>query len=156
MNIFVLDLDFNKCAQYHADRHCVKMILEGAQLLNNAIQQHNPDFSKIYKVTHKNHPASKWASTNRANFNWLNNLVLALCKEYTYRYGRIHKCQSILEYFATSEFNIPIGELTPFAQCMPEIYRQTNAVEAYREYYRKEKQHIAQWKNRPIPYWWNK
>ena len=33
MNIFYLDHDQKKCAQMHTDRHCVKMILEYAQLL---------------------------------------------------------------------------------------------------------------------------
>ena len=33
MNIFVLDYDTKVCAQMHCDKHCVKMILETAQLL---------------------------------------------------------------------------------------------------------------------------
>ena len=33
MNIFILDYDVKKCAQYHVDKHVVKMILETAQLL---------------------------------------------------------------------------------------------------------------------------
>jgi len=33
MNIFVLDRDVRKCAEYHNDKHVVKMILESAQLL---------------------------------------------------------------------------------------------------------------------------
>lgn len=28
MNIFILDWDVKKCAQYHNDKHVVKMILE--------------------------------------------------------------------------------------------------------------------------------
>jgi len=28
MNIFVLDTDTKKCAQYHNDKHVIKMILE--------------------------------------------------------------------------------------------------------------------------------
>lgn len=28
MNIFVLDNNPKKCAEYHVDKHCVKMILE--------------------------------------------------------------------------------------------------------------------------------
>lgn len=37
MNIFVLDLDITKCAEYHCDKHVVKMILETTQLLNNSL-----------------------------------------------------------------------------------------------------------------------
>ena len=34
MNIFVLDTDITKCAEYHVDRHCVKMITELNQLMS--------------------------------------------------------------------------------------------------------------------------
>lgn len=33
MNIFYLDPDPQKCAQYHCDKHVIKLILETAQLL---------------------------------------------------------------------------------------------------------------------------
>ena len=33
MNIFVLDTDIDKCAEYHVDKHIVKMPLEAAQML---------------------------------------------------------------------------------------------------------------------------
>lgn len=36
MNIFVLSTDVVECAQYHNDKHVVKMILEYAQLLSTA------------------------------------------------------------------------------------------------------------------------
>ena len=36
MNIFLLDLDPVKCAQAHADKHVVKMLLEACQLLYTA------------------------------------------------------------------------------------------------------------------------
>ena len=38
MNIFVLDNDIEKCAQYHCDKHVVKMILESAQMLSAALR----------------------------------------------------------------------------------------------------------------------
>jgi hypothetical protein len=37
VNIFVLDADPQKAAQYHCDKHVVKMVLETAQLLSNCI-----------------------------------------------------------------------------------------------------------------------
>ena len=33
MNIFILDNDIDKCAEYHLDKHIVKMPLESAQML---------------------------------------------------------------------------------------------------------------------------
>ena len=153
MNIFVLDLDPEQCAMYHVDRHVVKMILETTQLLNNAVYRHN-NVIPIYKITHNNHPASIWASKTKSNFIWLNNLGLSLCKEYTYRYGKIHKCQEYLELFSKRDFNLPDGDLTDFVQCMPNEYKAENAVDAYRRYYIGAKQSLAKWTNRTIPYWW--
>ena len=37
MNLFYLDQDLDKCAEYHVDKHIVKMPLEVAQLLCTAI-----------------------------------------------------------------------------------------------------------------------
>ena len=37
MNLFYLDKDLDKCAEYHVDKHIVKMPLEVAQLLCTAI-----------------------------------------------------------------------------------------------------------------------
>ena len=37
MNLFYLDNDLDKCAEYHVDKHVNKMILEAAQLLCTAI-----------------------------------------------------------------------------------------------------------------------
>lgn len=149
-----MDTETVRCAQYHVDKHVVKMILETTQLLNNARIKHNPNASRIYRETHKNHPATIWTAQTRSNFNWLCNLGLALCEEYTYRYGKTHKCQEIITYFDKSDFYLPKGNLTPFAQCMPDIYRCDDAVQAYREYYRKEKADIAKWSKRSIPEWW--
>ena len=37
MNLFYLDKNLDKCAEYHVDKHIVKMPLEVAQLLCTAI-----------------------------------------------------------------------------------------------------------------------
>ena len=36
MNIFYLDFQTDKCAEYHCDKHVTKMIVEYAQLLSTA------------------------------------------------------------------------------------------------------------------------
>ena len=154
MNIFILDTDIELCAKYHCDRHIVKMILETTQLLNNARIKHNPNASHVYKETHKNHPCTLWCSQTDSNFKWLNNLGLELCKEYTKRYNKTHKCESILTYFKEMDFYIPKGDLTPFVQCMPEQYKADDAVTAYRNYYLGEKKSFAKWTNCEVPYWW--
>ena len=158
MNIFVLDTDVTKCAQYHLDKHCVKMILESTQLLNNALIANDSAYVPIYNQTHKNHPASLWAGKSRSNFDWLNKLAIALCTEYTHRYGKTHKCQPMILAFPVSSSRIKIPDLglTPFALCMPDQYKVPDPVESYRNYYRGDKAYIAKWSKRETPEWWNK
>ena len=152
MNIFVLDLNPAKAAQYHNDRHCVKMIVETTQLLSTSIPYLEPGRAGPYKPTHFNHPCAIWTRAGKGNYHWLWKLGLALCKEYTRRYGKIHKCEPYLKALKLSK---PISrEMTPFAQAMPEPYRHRNVIKAYRAYYVGDKRHLAKWTNRPPPPWW--
>ena len=79
MNIFVLDIDHDRRAQYHHDRH-MKLILEAAQMMITTIRvvRGNPGIIngkpyqycldelneetefKTYKATHINHPCTAW------------------------------------------------------------------------------------------------
>ena len=92
MNIFFLHEDPKICAKYHNDSHCVKMILEYAQMMCTAhreldiISKNSLMDVTLYKSTHKNHPSSKWARANAYNYWWLYRLWSNLCNEYTYRY----------------------------------------------------------------------
>ena len=84
MNIFFLDEDPTMSAQYHVDKHVVKMILETAQLLCGVHHATAPDNTYVpYKLSHKNHPCSIWARTSLSNYLYLCELGLELCKEYT-------------------------------------------------------------------------
>lgn len=73
MNIFVLDYTPQKAAEYHCDKHVVKMILESAQILC-AVHHKNGDSNVPYKLTHKNHPCTIWAGESRSNYLWLTQL----------------------------------------------------------------------------------
>jgi hypothetical protein len=113
MNIFVLDNDPRTAAMQHNDKHVVKMILEGAQLLSTAhrildgtetIEQRVTKTGKtrkhkvwklndhrdaiLYQATHMNHPCAVWVRESRSNYQWLVDLTWALCDEYYHRYGR--------------------------------------------------------------------
>ena len=154
MNIFILDENQMLNAQYHCDRHVVKMILEQNQLLTTAHHMTGTN-SKIipYKKTHHNHPCSKWARASLSNYMWLLNSTEELCREYTYRYEKIHKCERILRWCKMNKPNIIDIGLTPFAQAMPAQYKNKNAVLAYRAYYLGEKHHLFSWKRRSVPFW---
>lgn len=126
------------------------MLLETTQLL--CTTAHIRGINDVpYKPTHKNHPARIWVGESSANWNWLCHHGLGIAREYTSRYGKIHKCQVYVQNLLdrTLEIwndNLPYENHTPFVQCMPELYKSDNAVISYRNYFCGEKQHLAQWK----------
>jgi hypothetical protein len=154
MNIFVLDTDTRKAAAYHCDKHVVKMCLEYAQLLsttaNNVLAE-----QVGYKSTHVNHPCSVWTRKSAANVRWLAALLVNLGDEYTKRYDKVHKSVDVGVNAAWRAVkHIPDIGLTPFAQAMPDEYKDKNPVTAYRRYYIMGKNGFATWKNGE-PDWWN-
>lgn len=157
MNIFFLDYDNTKCAKYHCDKHVVKMILETAQLLCGVHHVTAHDTSHVpYKLSHKNHPCSIWTRGCLSNYLYLCDLGLELCKEYTYRYGRRHKSQDVIEWCLTNKPNISDREFTEPPKAMPDEYKVDCVVQSYRNYYIGDKKYFAKWKNREIPEWFLK
>lgn len=172
MNIFVLDNDAATSARMMCDKHVVKMILESCQLLSTAHHVLDGDVllvdtgkrkyktsvctkKNICKATMINHPCTIWTRETRSNYLWLWKHAYALCKEYTRRYNKVH----IMEHMLLNELydppaKISKGKLTPFAQAMPEQYKDSNAVVAYRKYYINEKVRFAKWKFTEEPEWW--
>jgi hypothetical protein len=106
-----------------------------------------------YKLSHKNHPCAIWSRESLSNYLYLCDLGLELCKEYTYRYGKRHKSQDVIEWCVTNKPNICDKEFTEPARAMPNEYKVDSVVESYRNYYIGEKSKIAVWKNREIPEW---
>ena len=152
MNIFYLDPDPVKCAQYQVDRHVVKMAVESTQILCSAYFKTGEDYLSHYKKTHLNHPCCKWAAESLSNWLWLRELGLALCDEYTYRYGKTHKCKSVIESLVVP--SLPDIGFTELPLVMDEIYiTDGGAVDSYRNYYRCGKRGLWSWKRRGIPEW---
>lgn len=151
MNIFFLDENIEKCAAYHCDKHVVKMILETAQLLCSAHWMVGNEAP--YRLTHKNHPCAIWVRQSIYNYNWLLELGFALCAEYNRRYDKVHKTQRVMDWCEKNIPDLPDRNFTIPPQCMPEIYKQSCTVEAYRAYYRGEKKEFAVWKHTLTPTW---
>jgi len=154
MNIFLLDKNLEKCAQYHVNRHVVKMILESAQLLCS-VHHICGELEPPYKLAHKNHPCSIWCRASLTNYLYLCELGLELSKEYTYRYNKHHKSTDVIQWCLNNLPNIPDIGFTPPALAMPDQYKVDDFVQSYRNYYIGEKKGFATWKNREIPYWFN-
>lgn len=147
MNIFVVDIDPVVAARSLHDKHVVKMIVESAQILSTC----HPQGSVKYRHTHYNHPSCVWARESLQNYEWLFAHALALCEEYTYRYGKIHSCQLIIRSLPAPD--LPQIGLTSFAQAMPEEYRMDHPVDAYRNYYLDRKIGQSKWTRRMPPDW---
>jgi hypothetical protein len=175
MNIFFLDKDPVKAAEYHHDKHVVKMILETAQLLSTAhrvldgeqyidkstgrkIKRWKMDSdimeSGLYKATHINHPSNVWARTSKDNYMWLYRLFTNLCAEYTYRYHKIHATDVKLSNLLSSPpNNIKDVGMTVMPQAMPDEYKTEDSVQAYRNYYIGAKKQQSKYTNRDVPSW---
>ena len=134
MNIFAVHSDPIVAAQSLVDKHVIKMILETAQLLStahrlldgteyidksktgrNVKRWRLPDDREtvLYSATHINHPSAVWCRAANNNYNWLYSHFLGLLSEYSYRYGKIHKCQSMVPWLMMPPQNITVGYLTP-------------------------------------------
>ena len=180
MNIFYLDHDVKKCAEMHNDKHCVKMILEYAQLLSTAHRVIDgtigtglsPSGRKkttytlsntlldgiFYSATHVHHPSAVWVRQSSENYIWLANMLLALCEEYTYRYGKTHKverdglCYALLKNVPNAIADSDFTQPTP---AMPDDVKiPGDSIKSYRNYYINNKTHLANWKKRTTPEWY--
>lgn len=131
------------------------MILESAQLLCTAHHiLDNVSDDSFYKATHKNHPCAVWVRKTHTNYEFLYDLFMAYCREYSYRYNKIHLCETkFRKLLKQIPKNIHQGPLTPFALAMPDEFKCDDPVKSYRAYYNANKRHLFGWKDRPVPFW---
>lgn len=167
MNLFILSLNFQECAEFMFDKHVSKILLEAVQMLcttMHLVDPENPihDIVKLYKIAHKNHPVTIWMRTSLANYMWTLDLVEAMHNEWKFRYNhpaeKMHKSYIVATYlrkYAPSIDKFPTIGLTPFALAMPVECKTSDPIESYRIYYQTpEKQKIASWKKRGKPAWY--
>jgi hypothetical protein len=185
MNIFYLSKNAQEAAQFHNDKHVVKMILESAQLLSTAhrvLDGHEVIEKKqvhgslparwrnvkrwklndnrdghIYQSTHVNHPSAVWVRQSIDHYRYQYDLMYYLIGEYKYRYeGRDHKCEGLLHWLLNAPENIPIIPWVDPPQAMPDDCKvEGDSVQAYRNYYAKYKRDFAKWTRRGSPVWWS-
>ena len=111
----------------------------------------------IYKLTHKNHPSAIWARTSKEHYNWLWKLLKELCKEYTHRYGKVHKVEreGLINILYNPPSNITSAEWSDPPPAMPDEYKHPSSIQSYKNYYVGAKASFARWTNRPIPEWFS-
>jgi hypothetical protein len=170
MNIFWLDKNLKKNAEYYVDSHVRKIILEITQLLSNVLHFYN--IKAPYKPTHMDHPLSKWVRENNDNFDLTCEMGLILGDEFQFRFGKKHKCYDIIadiwegdienenediyHFLPQGKFNYWETYNIDFANlclCMPDKYKTNDPIESYRNYYIGEKSHLFKWTKREKPEW---
>jgi len=185
MNIFVLDRDPVRAAQYHCDKHSSKMVVESAQMLSTAhrildgvperrlsksgkthqLYYKLPDTREdlLYLAVHKGHPCTVWSMENAANYNWHYRLFSALCDEYTHRYGKTHKTDTLLrDALKTPPKNIKTSSRDvmsphPLAMGAAPHCKGPDPVESYRSFYKtKQARFNMVWTKRETPAWFKK
>ena len=184
MNIFVLHEDPRIAARMHCDKHVQKMIIEHAQMMASAYYStigisrkkefigREKEIAELFKgwprkkedgsewpysVTHVNHPCTIWTRASIENFNWLLECTDELCHEFFNRWkNNQHSVKWIIEWMKQNPPQLPSKGLTPFAQAMPDCYRSTNPIEAYRKYYAFKTTYMkVVWRKLDNePHWW--
>jgi len=180
MNIFYLDNDPVVAAQMQCDAHVVKMVIESAQMLCTAhrmldgteyfdqtangrkIRRWRLDDIRenvLYKAVHMNHPCTIWTRKNSANYMWHYEHFIALCDEFTYRYGKTHATDAQLRHTLSELPNsIPHAEeiTTPALAIEESCKANRDPVECYRRFYEtKQKRFTMQWSKRQVPEWFH-
>jgi hypothetical protein len=153
MQIFILDLDPEKAALYHNDKHIVKMPIESAQILCTVHHLTSNKDNIPYRKTHIYHPCVKWVMESISNYEWLLSLLNELLKEYTYRYERIHATQKVYEWLLKNKPNLPNKGLTQFVLTMPDKYKTNDPIQSFRNFYIGDKYYFSKYKKRNFPYW---
>ena len=113
-----------------------------------------------YKGGYQHHPCTVWAGDSWKNFDWLTSHGIALCVEYRHRFGKEHACEDAICYMNAMHVDgfshLNRDRLTPFAQAMPDEYKDDDAVKAYRAYYHSKihSKGGVHYRHTSPPDWW--
>ena len=164
MNIFVLDLNPYKAASYYDDVRLPKMVVELYQQMGSAVIRHGatPDMMPLTKKGtplkggYHNHPCTRWTGESRDNFIWASIHAATLAEEFERRFNKPHFCADGIEKLFHLRELIPCGDMTPFAQAMPDEYKDDDPVLAYRRYYKSKADSKGgiRYAKTATPHWW--
>lgn len=162
MNLFPLDRDPARAAQFHCDQHVRKMILEYAQLLTLVFEANHDIKSWILPPapqTYLNNPCAVWVRASKANYLWTYELFVNLLTEFHYRWGVPHAYGTISVRYAEVPHYLPEPlrrddeQDLGWAVHMPDDCRVGDTVRNTRLLYNRHKR-FATWTRRPVPDWY--
>ena len=176
MNLFFLHHDPKRCAEFHCDKHVVKMIIELVQMLYTAHYILKSDLPEDhYKPCHINHPTCIWIRQKIENYTYASQLAVYLAEEYTHRYFKIHGSEKHARWLNE---NVPVFSktftysenthlstnkhlerlgLSQVPLAMPDDCKlnEPDTIQCYREYYMVHKKRFVRWTRRPVPWWFS-
>jgi len=180
MNIFALSKCPVESAQQMLDKHVVKMPTETCQMLHTnllfttfkglygfepSLKElkvfHEQFNSKLMKPAMLNHPSTIWARESLHNTKWLYEHGLALCEEFTFRYGKTHGSEQRILDMDINLKDAFSSKATPVKIAMFDKYRIENTfdddwefvIQSYRHYYLEGKWRFAEWRKDRRPNW---
>ena len=160
MNIFFLRKDPRQAAIDQCDKHAVKMPLESAQMLCTAYRRWCDPLpekleTQLYKKAYINHPMTVWVGDSTQHNEWLYITIEALLVDYKKRYDREHASSRLVPFLDEFPEDMPNAGWTDPPQCMPDEFKSSDFIEAYRQYYvsKAETAFEMRWTERDVPEW---
>lgn len=174
MNVFYLSHDPHQSAIWHCDKHCRKMILEYTQQLVTArvlkgeliVDDVPPECiredgqPKYYTYRMRNHPCCKWVREDRRGFIYVSQLLMWLCEEFTFRWGKKHATEIYyFEHLPESDLKVLFPHRRrpkPVPLAVSGNVTYDCPVKTYREFYKtKQDRWPLQWTAREVPPWFD-
>lgn len=186
MNIFILSEQtspqhhYRQNAEFHCDKHVVKMIAESVQMLVTALHSRAyPELGTYMPASvvdsmpcrplargHSKHPCVQWTCQSILNLNYLACLAQALCNEHQYRYPL--SCDhtysrwisDLVDHLTSCGYGPSAQIPDSFAVAIKTTKLQSTntdhitAMNLYRSYYFRDKKGFATWRRRQKPVWW--
>ena len=174
MNLFATHYSPKVAAHNLCDKHLYSQAKEGTQMAVAAllIRGFDPESMPIAQSTgrpHKGgyrfHPATQWCSLSKKNWLWNWHHTKEIVAEIDRRFGKSHhsdiQLDVLIHLFIESGVDWPLEGLTPFARGLNQSKGENTdllewdcPVEAYREFYNRDKAGFAKWTGRNPPEWW--
>lgn len=183
MNLFFTDLDPGKAAAEQPDQYVIKIAIEVTLFLSAVVWRHGYEgpigtdeqlrFEQDTETSFRLLPAAgpymnskivrpaseiyEWLSRSIQNYRWGLAYGMGLVKEYSRRYGKIHRSESVLLWLIRNEPRLPdIGLTLDVGLAMPDQYKdKKDPVKSYRHYMICEKSRFIKWQFCDPPKWYS-